>query len=120
MKRSIRQLAELTGEKKQGDLIIAKMEEKIRKVQQCLQSIPKDKRKRVMQLRSEGAVYAPKNSFGDVCCKVGVSDATLELNYPCTMEIAQEKILELNPDIFLFPLGIMTGNMNRWRRRIKY
>ena len=103
VKRSIRQLASLTGEKEKGEEVIAKMDAKINKVQQRIATIPKDKRKRVIQLRSEGAFYAPDNSFGDVCRYAGVSDATLELHYPSAMEITQEKIVELNPDIIFVP-----------------
>ena len=103
VKRSIRQLAALTGEKEKGEEVIAKMDAKINKVQQRIATIPKDKRKRVIQLRSEGAFYAPDNSFGDVCRYAGVSDATLELHYPSAMEITQEKIVELNPDIIFVP-----------------
>ena len=103
VKRSIRQLAELTGEKEKGEKIIAEMEKKIDSVQQRLQSVPQSKRKRVMEVRSEGAFYAPDNSFGDVCRHAGVSDATLELKYPSPMEITQEKVVELNPDIIFVP-----------------
>ncbi len=103
VKRSIRQLASLTGEKEKGEEVIAKMDAKINRVQQRIATIPKDKRKRVIQLRSEGAFYAPDNSFGDVCRYAGVSDATLELHYPSAMEITQEKIVELNPDIIFVP-----------------
>ena len=84
-------------------MIIARMEERINQVQQRLESVPVSKRKRVIQLRSEGAFYAPDNSFGDVCRHAGVSDATLELHYPSAMEITQEKIVELNPDIIFVP-----------------
>ncbi len=103
VKRSIRQLAALTGEKEKGEAVIAEMDAKINRVQQHIACIPKDKRKRVIQLRSEGAFYAPDNSFGDVCRYAGVSDATLELHYPSAMEITQEKIVELNPDIIFVP-----------------
>ena len=103
VKRSIRQLAALTGEKEKGETVIALMEEKIKRVQKRLERIPASQRKRVIQLRSEGAFYAPDNSFGDVCQHAGVSDATLELNYPSPMEITQEKVVELNPDIIFVP-----------------
>ena len=103
VKRSIRQLAALTGEKEKGEEVIAKMDAKINEVQQRIATIPKDKRKRVIQLRSEGAFYAPDNSFGDVCRYAGVSDATMGLHYPSAMEITQEKIVELNPDIIFVP-----------------
>lgn len=103
VKQSIRQLAAVTDEKKQGEVIIAKMESKIQKVQQRLQSVPPAMRKRVIQMSSDGVFYAPENSFGDVCRNAGVTDATLELHYPDAMEITQEKILELNPDIIFVP-----------------
>lgn len=103
VKRSIRQLAALTDEKEKGEALVARMEEKISSVQKRLEAIPQAQRKRVMQLRSEGAFYAPDNSFGDVCRHAGVTDATLELHYPNAMEITQEKIVELNPDIIFVP-----------------
>ena len=112
VKRSIRQIAALTGEKEKGEAVIAKMEEQIKQVQQRLADIPASERKRVIQLRSEGAFYAPDNSFGDVCRHAGVSDATLELNYPSAMEITQEKVVELNPDIIFVPDWDYDGKHN--------
>ena len=119
VKRSIRQLAELTGEKEKGEKIITEMEKKIGSVQQCLKSVPLSQRKRVMELRSEGAFYAPDNSFGDVCRHAGVSDATLELNYPSAMEITQEKIVELNPDIIFVPAWDYDGKHEPVAERLK-
>ena len=112
VKRSIRQIAALTGEKEKGEAVIAKMEERIQQVQQRLAVIPVSQRKRVIQLRSEGAFYAPDNSFGDVCRHAGVSDATLELKYPSAMEITQEKVVELNPDIIFVPDWDYDGKHN--------
>ena len=112
VKRSIRQIAALTGEKDKGEAVIAKMEARIKKVQQRLAGIPVARRKRVIQLRSEGAFYAPDNSFGDVCRHAGVSDATLELKYPSAMEITQEKVVELNPDIIFVPDWDYDGKHN--------
>ena len=112
VKRSIRQIAALTGEKDKGEAVIAKMEARIKQVQQRLAGIPAAQRKRVIQLRSEGAFYAPDNSFGDVCRHAGVSDATLELKYPSAMEITQEKVVELNPDIIFVPDWDYDGKHN--------
>ena len=112
VKRSIRQIAALTGEKNKGEAVVTKMEERIRQVQQRLAGIPVSRRKRVIQLRSEGAFYAPDNSFGDVCRHAGVSDATLELKYPSAMEITQEKVVELNPDIIFVPDWDYDGKHN--------
>ena len=112
VKRSIRQIAALTGEKEKGEAVIAKMEARIQQVQQRLANIPASQRKRVIQLRSEGAFYAPDNSFGDVCRHAGVSDATLELKYPSAMEITQEKVVELNPDIIFVPDWDYDGKHN--------
>ena len=112
VKRSIRQIAALTGEKDKGEAVVTKMEERIRQVQQRLAGIPVSRRKRVIQLRSEGAFYAPDNSFGDVCRHAGVSDATLELKYPSAMEITQEKVVELNPDIIFVPDWDYDGKHN--------
>ena len=112
VKRSIRQIAALTGEKEKGEAVIAKMEARIQQVQQRLAGIPASQRKRVIQLRSEGAFYAPDNSFGDVCRHAGVSDATLELKYPSAMEITQEKVVELNPDIIFVPDWDYDGKHN--------
>ena len=119
VKRSIRQLAALTGEKEKGEAVIVKMEEKISGVQKRLEVIPKKQRKRVMQLRSEGAFYAPDNSFGDVCLHAGVTDAALELNYPNAMEITQEKIVELNPDIIFVPAWDYDGEHEPMEERQK-
>ena len=102
----------LTGEKEKGEAVIAKMEARIQQVQQRLANIPASQRKRVIQLRSEGAFYAPDNSFGDVCRHAGVSDATLELKYPSAMEITQEKVVELNPDIIFVPDWDYDGKHN--------
>ena len=117
--RSIRQIAALTGEKEKGEAVIIKMEEKIKRVEKKLSAIPPKQRKRVIQLRSEGAFYAPDNSFGDVCRHAGVNDATLELNYPTAMEITQEKIVELNPDIIFVPSWDYDGEHEPVGERLK-
>ena len=112
VKRSIRQIAALTGEKEKGEALVAQMEERIGRVQKRLEAVPQERRRRVIQLRSEGAFYAPDNSFGDVCRHAGVSDATLELKYPSAMEITQEKVVELNPDIIFVPDWDYDGKHN--------
>ena len=112
VKRSIRQIAALTGEKEKGEALVAQMEERIGRVQKRLEAVPQERRKRVIQLRSEGAFYAPDNSFGDVCRHAGVSDATLELKYPSAMAITQEKVVELNPDIIFVPDWDYDGKHN--------
>ena len=112
VKRSIRQIAALTGEKEKGEALVVQMEERIGRVQKRLEAVPQELRKRVIQLRSEGAFYAPDNSFGDVCRHAGVADATLELHYPNAMEITQEKVVELNPDIIFVPDWDYDGKHN--------
>lgn len=67
VRQCIRFLGEAVGEKERGEMMVAAMNEHLKKVQKKIGNIPKEKQKRIVFMRSNGAYYSPEASFNDVC-----------------------------------------------------
>ncbi len=101
IKACIKEIANVVGEKEQGDKLVADMEERMAKIQARLGNIPNAERKSVLHVGPTGAYYAPEGTFRDVCQQALVKDATESLHYTQTCLLSQEVIVDLNPDSFI-------------------
>ncbi len=101
VRQCIRFLAEAVGEKERGEMMVTAMDEHLKKVQEKIGTIPKEKQKRLVFIRSNGAYYSPQASFNDVCKYAQVRNALDELHYDKAGFVNQEAVVQLNPDVFL-------------------
>ena len=101
VRQCIRFLAEAVGEKERGEMMVTAMDEHLKKVQEKIGTIPKEKQKRLVFIRSNGAYYNPQASFNDVCKYAQVRNALDELHYDKAGFVNQEAVVQLNPDVFL-------------------
>ncbi len=101
VRQCIRFLAEAVGEKERGEMMVTAMNEHLKKVQEKIGIIPKEKQKRLVFIRSNGAYYSPQASFNDVCKYAQVRNALDELHYDKAGFVNQEAVVQLNPDVFL-------------------
>lgn len=101
VRQCIRFLAEAVGEKERGEMMVTAMDEHLKKVQEKIGIIPKEKQKRLVFIRSNGAYYSPQASFNDVCKYAKVRNALDELHYDKAGFVNQEAVVQLNPDVFL-------------------
>ncbi len=101
IKENIKALGEVVGENEKANKILQKMEADLQVVRNKLGNIPADKQKRIIFMRDNGAYYSPEQSFNDICYYAKVKNALTELNYSKPTEVAQEKIIELNPDAII-------------------
>lgn len=97
----IRFLAEAVDEKQQGEAIIAKMNDRLKQIEDKIGAIPLEKQKRIVFLRTNGAYYSPQASFNDVCRLAKVRNALAETGYTKPVYVNQEEIVRLNPDAFI-------------------
>lgn len=109
VKKAISNIAYLVHEEEKGKMLISEMDEKIGYVRERTADIPSDKRKRAMSITADGAYYAPRSSFGNVCREAALVDATRDLDYKGTQQLSQEEIVRLNPDICFVPDWLGTG-----------
>ena len=75
VRQCIRFLGEAVGEKDRGAMMVTAMNEHLKKVQEKIGNIPKEKQKRIVFMRSNGAYYSPEASFNDVCRYAQVRNA---------------------------------------------
>lgn len=94
-------LGEAVGEKERGEMMVTAMNEHLKKVQDKIGKIPKEKQKRIVFMRSNGAYYSPEASFNDVCRYAQVRNALEELHYDKPGIVNQEAVVQLNPEVFL-------------------
>ena len=59
VRQCIRFLGEAVGEKERGEMMVTAMDEHLKKVQDKIGKIPKEKQKRIVFMRSNGAYYSP-------------------------------------------------------------
>ena len=101
VRQCIRLLGEAVGEKERGEMMVTAMNEHLKKVQAKIGNIPKEKQKRIVFMRSNGAYYSPEASFNDVCRYAQVRNALAELHYDKPGIVNQEAVVQLNPEVFL-------------------
>lgn len=101
VRQCIRFLGEAVGEKERGEMMVTAMDEHLKKVQDKIGKIPKEKQKRIVFMRSNGAYYSPEASFNDVCRYAQVRNALEELHYDKPGIVNQEAVVQLNPEVFL-------------------
>lgn len=103
VRQCIRFLGAAVGEKERGEQMVTSMDEHLKRVQKKIGNIPKEKQKRIVFMRSNGAYYSPEASFNDVCKYAQVRNALAELNYDKPGIVNQEAVVQLNPDVFVLP-----------------
>ena len=105
-------------EKERGEMMVTAMDEHLKKVQDKIGKIPKEKQKRIVFMRSNGAYYSPEASFNDVCRYAQVRNALEELHYDKPGIVNQEQWFSLIRRCFYSQAGIMMVSMirSRWRR----
>ena len=103
VRQCIRFLGVAVGEKERGEQMVTAMDEHLKRVQEKIGIIPKEKQKRIVFMRSNGAYYSPEASFNDVCKYAQVRNALEELNYDKPGIVNQEAVVQLNPDVFVLP-----------------
>lgn len=103
VRQCIRFLGAAVGEKERGEQMVTSMDEHLKRVQKKIGNIPKEKQKRIVFMRSNGAYYSPEASFNDVCKYAQVRNALAELKYDKPGIVNQEAVVQLNPDVFVLP-----------------
>jgi iron complex transport system substrate-binding protein len=122
VEREIAACALLTGEEKKGAEIIARMRSEIAAVERRVETIPRQKRLRVLDYTSFGASMGKGSSWDDIVRHAGLVNAVdgIASDQWGQVTISTEKLLEINPDIIILP-GWVYGNprgADALRRRV--
>lgn len=94
-------VAEALGKKAQGQQLVAEMDRKQAYVDQKLQQLPA--KKMIMTYSVNGVFGSRQGLFHDLCRAAHVINGAAEAGLVRNEHLSKEKIVEMNPDIFIFP-----------------
>lgn len=103
IRQRVLQLADVVGEKQKGEQIIKDMDRKLSFVRNIADKIPAAEKKVVMGYSLLGVFGSPEGLFHDICVNAGVINGAALAGLIRGDHLSKEKIIEINPDIFIFP-----------------
>ena len=103
IRQRVLQLADVVGEKQKGEQIIQEMDRKLSCVKSIIDKIPAAEKKVVMGYSLLGVFGSQEGLFHDICVNAGVINGAALAGLTRGDHLSKEKIIETNPDIFIFP-----------------
>lgn len=94
---------ETIGEKRRGEILLEKMDEKLAEIQAKVDAIPQEERKSVVFLSLMPAYGGKGSSFDDACHYAGVINGVSAYGLRNGQKVTKEVILSINPDILFLP-----------------
>lgn len=99
----IQNVAKIVGEPETGGRITRDMQHRAEYFRNRVLTKFGEKNLRSVLAVSTMGVMGQKGTFSDICYLAGVQNVLQKVNVPARMQIAEEKMLELDPDILLLP-----------------
>ena len=103
VKDLVRLATETIGEKRRGEILLKKMDEKLAEIKTKVDAIPQEKRKSVVFLSLMPTYGGKGSSFDDACHYAGVINGVSAYGLRNGQEVTKEVILSINPDILFLP-----------------
>lgn len=103
IRQRVLQLADVVGEKQKGEQIIQEMDRQLSCVKSIIDKIPAAEKKVVMGYSLLGVFGSQEGLFHDICVNAGVINGAALAGLTRGDHLSKEKIIETNPDIFIFP-----------------
>lgn len=99
----VRLTTEAIGEKRRGEILLRKMDEKLAEIEEKVRLIPVCERKSVVFLSLMTSYGGIGSSFDDACRYAGVINGVSAFGLRNGQEVTKEVILAINPDILFLP-----------------
>jgi iron complex transport system substrate-binding protein len=121
VKENIHDLAAVIGEAAKGVELINQMEAALAAVEATVRTVPADQRKIVVYFSLMGGSGGIGSTFDDICRYAGVSNAAALAGLDMNATLSQEKLLQINPDIFLMPTWDYSGktDLDQFQRQVQ-
>ncbi len=103
VKALVRLTTETIGEKRRGEILLKKMDEKLAEIKTKVASISKENRKSVVFLSLMTTYGGKGSSFDDACNYAGVINGVSAYGLKNGQEVTKEIILSIDPDILFLP-----------------
>lgn len=101
--KRILKISQAVGEEEKGKKLVGEMWSKILKSQEKLSSLTDNDKKIIMAYSQQGVFGSAKGVFNDICNKALVKNGAAMAGLVRGEHLSKEKIIEYNPDIFIFP-----------------
>lgn len=103
VKKSIREVALVVGEKEQGERMVQEYEQKIKLAQSKVQAANLAKQKKIVVLSGHGVIGTKGSLFADICKYAQIENCMERLVTGQNTTVSKEFILQENPDIIVLP-----------------
>ena len=103
VKDLVRLMTEAIGEKRRGEILLRKMDEKLAEIKAKVDAIPREKRKSVVFLSLMPTYGGKGSSFDDACHYAGVINGVSAYGLRNGQEVTKEIILSIDPDVLFLP-----------------
>ena len=103
VKDLVRLMTEAIGEKRRGEILLRKMDEKLAEIKTKVDAIPQEKRKSVVFLSLMPTYGGKGSSFDDACHYAGVINGVSAYGLRNGQEVTKEIILSIDPDVLFLP-----------------
>lgn len=120
VEKRIERISTALGEAERGQKMLKDMNRKIALVQGKMAQIPEDKRKIAMAYSLQGVFGSSKGLFHDICTRAGLRNGAALAGLERGEHLSKEKIVSINPDIFIFPKTSATkkGDVDKLREDV--
>lgn len=103
VKDLVRLMTEAIGERRRGEILLRKMDEKLAEIKAKVDAIPQEKRKSVVFLSLMPTYGGKGSSFDDACHYAGVINGVSAYGLRNGQEVTKEIILSIDPDVLFLP-----------------
>ena len=101
VRNRIHKMSVAVGEPEQGEAMLRELDAKIAAVKKHTDTIPKEKRKKVIGFSSLGAFGSASGLFHHICEESGVINGGAAAGIVYAAKISDEQIIKVDPDIFI-------------------
>ena len=101
-------IAKTLGEEDKGNLMIAKMDDKLAEIKEKVDNIKPERRKKLV-LISLMISYGGKGcTFDDICKYAGVINGVSDAGLHNGQLLTKEMLVDINPDLLIMPVSMIT------------
>lgn len=120
VEKRILKISQALGEPEKGQKLVDDMNAKLQRVTDVVGKLPEEKRKIAMAYSLLGAFGSKEGLFHDICVRSGLRNGAAMAGLVRGEHLSKEKILAINPELFIFPRFSSTqkGDVERMRQEV--
>ena len=104
VKENVKLIAKTLGEEDKGNLMIAKMDDKLAEIKEKLDSIKPEERKKLVLISLMTSYGGKGCTFDDICQYAGVINGVSDAGLHNGQLLTKEMLVAINPDLLIMPV----------------